>query len=115
NFTGLTPGQEYAFQYLVDGTLKIADPFSEKILSPDDQYISVATYPNLKPYPSGLTTGNVSVVQTNEPGYNWRNTSFSRPDKRNLIIYEMLMRDFTDAHNWQTVIDTLSYLQRLGI
>lgn len=115
NFTGLTPGQEYAFQYLVDGTLKIADPYSEKILSPDDQYINAATYPNLKPYPSGLTTGNVSVVQTNAPGYNWRNTSFAKPDKRNLIIYEMLMRDFTDAHNWQTVIDTLSYLQRLGI
>ena len=32
--TGLTPGTEYAFQYLVDGQLKIADPYSEKILDP---------------------------------------------------------------------------------
>lgn len=113
--TGLTPGQEYAFQYLVDGTLKTADPYSEKILSPDDQYINAATYPGLKAYPSGLTTGNVAVIQTNAPAYNWRNTTFTRPDKHNLIIYELLMRDFTDAHNWQTMIDTLSYLQRLGI
>jgi hypothetical protein len=30
--SGLTPGTEYAFQYLVDGTLKIAEPYSEKIL-----------------------------------------------------------------------------------
>ena len=112
---GLTPGQEYAFQYIVDGALKIADPYSEKILSPDDQYIDAATYPNLKSYPAGLTTGNVTVVQNNAPVYNWGNTSFTKPDKRNLIIYELLMRDFTDAHNWQAMIDTLSYLQRLGI
>ena len=111
----LTPAQEYAFQYLVDGTLKIADPYSEKILATEDQYIDATTYPGLKAYPTGLTTGNVTVVQTNAPSYNWQATSFTRPEKQNLIIYELLMRDFTNAHNWQTVIDTLSYLQRLGI
>ncbi|MGZ8509655.1 MAG: alpha-amylase family glycosyl hydrolase [Chitinophagaceae bacterium] len=113
--TGLAAGTEYAFQYLVDGSLKIADPYSEKILSGDDQYVDAATYPGLKAYPAGLTTGNVTVIQTNEPDYNWQATSFSKPDKRNLVIYELLLRDFTDAHNWQTMIDTLSYLQRLGI
>ena len=113
--TGLTPGTEYAFQYLVDGSLKIADPYSEKILSDEDQYIAAATYPGLKPYPSGLTTGNTTVIQTNAPTYNWQAGSFTKPDKRNLIIYELLLRDFVDAHNWQTMIDTLSYLQRLGI
>lgn len=113
--TGLTPGQEYAFQYLVDGTLKIADPYAEKILSGEDSHIDAATYPDLKPYPAGLTSGNVSVLQTNAPTYNWQSTSFTKPDKRNLVIYELLVRDFTAAHNWQTLIDTLSYLQRLGI
>ncbi len=113
--SGLTSGTEYAFQYVVDGTLKIADPYSEKILSTDDQFIDAASYPNLKPYPTGKTTGNVTVIQTNAPAYNWQATSFTKPDQRNLIIYELLMRDFTDAHNWQTMIDTLSYLQRLGI
>jgi len=113
--TGLTPGTEYAFQYLVDGSLKIADPYSEKILSNEDQHIDAATYPGLKPYPAGLTTGNITVIQTNAPTYNWQAVSFTKPDKRNLIIYELLLRDFTDAHNWQTMIDTLTYLQRLGI
>ena len=50
HITGLTPGTEYAFQYLVDGTLKIADPYAEKILDPynnNDQNISSATYPVL--------------------------------------------------------------------
>ena len=44
--TGLTPGTEYAFQYLVDGILKIADPYSEKILiHANDATIPAATYP----------------------------------------------------------------------
>src|SRR5258705_12072009 len=32
--TGLVPGTEYSFQYLVNTSLKIADPYSEKILDP---------------------------------------------------------------------------------
>lgn len=114
--TGLTPGTEYAYQYLIDGSLKIADYNCEKILDPDnDQYISSSTYPGLKPYPTGKTTGIVSILQTNKPAYSWQVTNFSKPNKQNLVIYELLMRDFTDARNYQTMIDTLSYLQRLGV
>ena len=113
--TGLTPGTEYSFQYLVDGTLKIADPYAEKILESNDQYISSATYPALKAYPTGSTSGVVSILQTDAPVYNWHVNSFSRPDKRNLVIYELLLRDFVAAHDWNTLNDTLNYLKNLGI
>ena len=116
--TGLTPGNEYAFQYLVDGSLKIAEPYAEKILDPynnDDQNIPSSTYPNLKPYPTGLTTGIVSVLQTNAPQYNWQVNNFSKPDKRKLVIYELLVRDFLAAHDWNTLRDTLNYLKGLGV
>ncbi|TMI71370.1 MAG: T9SS type A sorting domain-containing protein [Bacteroidetes bacterium] len=116
--TGLTPGTEYAYQYLVDGTLKIADPYAEKILDPynnNDQGIPASTYPGLKPYPTGLTTGIVSVLQTNAPTYTWVNNNFARPDKRNLFIYELLVRDFVATHDWKTIKDTLTYLKRLGV
>ncbi|HEY6063264.1 MAG TPA: alpha-amylase family glycosyl hydrolase, partial [Chitinophagaceae bacterium] len=114
--TGLTPGTEYAFQYLVDGTLKVGEPYSEKILDPsNDGSITAATYPSLKPYPAGLTTGIVSVVQTNAPGYTWGINNFPRPDKRNLVIYELLLRDFLAAHDWKTLRDTLSYLKTMGV
>ncbi len=96
--TGLAPGTEYAYQYLIDGSLKVADYMTEKVLDPDnDKYIPAATYPNLKSYPAGKTTGIVSVLQTAKPIYNWHVTNFARPDKRNLIIYEMLVRDFVAA------------------
>lgn len=114
--SNLTPGTEYAFQYLVDGNLKVAEPYSEKILDPNnDSFISSTTYPGLKAYPTGLTTGIVSVLQTNAPAYNWAVTNFTRPDKRNLVVYEMLLRDFVAAHDWKTLRDTLSYFKRLGI
>ncbi len=114
--TGLTAGTEYAYQYLVDGSLKVADYNTEKILDPsNDQYISASTYPNLKAYPTGKTSGIVSLLQTAKPAYNWQVSNFTRPDKRNLVIYELLIRDFVATQNFQTVKDTLTYLKRLGV
>lgn len=111
----LTAGTEYAYQYIVDDSIKVADPYTEKILDPsNDQYISSATYPNLKTYPAGQT-GIVSVLRTAEPTYNWTVNNFTKPDKRNLVIYELLVRDFVAAHDWKTVTDSLNYLKALGI
>lgn len=113
---GLTTGTEYAFQYLVDGTLKVGEPYAEKVLDPsNDGFITATTYPSLKPYPTGLTTGVVSVLQTGAPGYTWAVNSFSRPDKKNLVIYELLVRDFIAAHDWKTLKDTLSYFKTMGV
>jgi 1,4-alpha-glucan branching enzyme len=112
---GLTAGTEYAFQYLVDGSLKTGDPYAEKILDPgNDNSISSGTYPGLKQYPAGAS-GIVSVLQTAEPGYTWQNNTFTRPDKKSLVIYELLMRDFIDNHDWNTLRDTLNYLKNLGV
>ncbi|MDO8550140.1 MAG: alpha-amylase family glycosyl hydrolase, partial [Ignavibacteria bacterium] len=112
----LTLGQEYAFQYYVDGELRIADPYTEKVLDPwNDQYITNSTYPNLKPYPSGKTAEPVSVFQTDQVPYSWNITDFQRPEKTDLVIYELLIRDFLAAHDYKTLIDTLNYLKTLGV
>ncbi|MCX6208660.1 MAG: alpha-amylase family glycosyl hydrolase [Bacteroidetes bacterium] len=115
--TGLTAGQEYGFQYVIDGNLKVADYNCEKVLDPwNDQYISAATYPNLMAYPTGKTSGIVSVIQPGKTPFSWQySSSFTRPNKRNLMIYELLVRDFTANHNFQTLKDSLSYLKTLGI
>ena len=113
---GLTPGTEYAYQYLIDNSIKTADPYAQKVLDPDnDGFIDAVTYPNLKPYPTGLTTGIVSVLQTAEPPFNWQVNNFIKPDKRNLVIYELLIRDFTAQHSYQSLIDSLQYLKNIGI
>lgn len=112
----LEPGKEYAYQYLVDGELYIADYYTEKILDPwNDGSISISTYPNLKPYPFGKANGIVSVLQTKKPAYNWQNGPIKRPRAEELVIYELLVRDFTARRNYKTLIDTLNYLQRMGV
>ncbi len=117
----LTPGQEYAYQYFVDGLIRIADPFTHKVLDPaNDQSINSSppgdvVYPNLKTYPYGKTSEIASVFQTNQQQYNWQVTNFQKPDKTNLVIYELLVRDFVSTHWYKTVEDTLNYLKRLGI
>lgn len=111
---GLLPTAEYGFQYLVDGNVKVTDPYVEKILDPvNDPFISSATYPNLKSYPSGKTNGIVGVIEPRS-GYQWKN-NFSKPDKSSLVIYELLMRDFLSNHDFTTLMDTLNYLSKLGI
>jgi hypothetical protein len=114
--TGLTPGTEYGYQYVIDNALKVGDIYTEKVLDPsNDQYISAETYPNLKPYPVNKTSGIVSILQTNKAAYNWQVNSFSKPNKNNLVIYELLIRDFVATQRWKTVKDSLPYLKRLGI
>lgn len=112
----LDPAKEYAYQYWVDGTLKVADPYSEKILDPsNDTYIPSSVYPNLKAYPQGKTTGNVSVIHAQSPKYSWKNNTFRRPDTKDLVIYELHLRDFVGTHSYSTLTDTLNYLSRLGV
>ncbi|REE80035.1 putative secreted protein (Por secretion system target) [Lutibacter oceani] len=107
---------EYAYQYLVDYNIKIADPYSEKILDPwTDQYIKSDNYPNLKAYPDGLTTGYVSTFKINEENYSWNITDFAKPNQDNLIIYEMLVRDFTESDSYTEAITHLDYLASLGV
>lgn len=120
--TGLTPGTEYGFQYLVNETLRLADPYADKILDPDDQYIPAGTYPNLKVYPAEARTdkwyfNRVAVLQTGQIPYSWVVPNFSKPPKEKLVVYELLVRDFFDSNNrnYQNMIDTLSYLKRLGV
>ena len=114
--SGLTPGVEYGFQYLVDNTLKVADPYTQKLLDQfNDPFITNVTYPNLKPYPVGLTSGLVGILQTAEPQYTWQVNNFVKPDKRNLITYELLIRDFTAEHSYQSLIDSIEYLKGIGI
>ena len=114
--SGLAPGSEYAFQYFVDGELRLADPYTEKVLDPwNDQYISSSTYPNLKPYPAGKTEQIVSVFKTIPDAYEWQTQNYQPPAGEDLVIYELLVRDFVAAHDYKTLTDTLEYLQRLGI
>ncbi len=114
--SGLEPDIEYGYQFLIDGKLRLADPYAHKILDPwNDKYIPSQIYPNPKPYPAGKTYGIVSVFKTNPPIYQWQDTNFVAPDYKKLVVYELLIRDFVKSHWIVDVEKKLDYLQQLGI
>ncbi len=116
--TNLVPNQEYIFQYFVDGAIRVADPYCEKISDPwNDKWINntATVYPNLIAYPDGKTEGTASVLETNRPAYNWQVANFDRPDISKLVIYELHFRDFTTEGTVNAAKAKLDYLQNLGV
>jgi 1,4-alpha-glucan branching enzyme len=112
----LEPGETYRFQYLVDGTLAIPDPNTELLVDPsNDQYISEYTYPGIQTLYQGLPEGQFSVIETAKEPFKWDTEDFIPPPEETLVIYELLLRDFLQAHDWKTLTDTLDYLDSLGI
>lgn len=105
--------EEVQYQYVVDG-LSIADPLSELVLDPfNDRYIPSSTYPGIPQYPEGQS-GDISVIYPNKSVYNWE-VDFERPAQEKLVIYELLLRDFFQEHDYKTLIDTLAYFEKLGV
>lgn len=115
--TGLVPQKEYIFQYLVDGDIRIGDPYADKVSDPfsDQEIITQNRHPGLLPYPSGKTDFQATYLQTGQVPYSWKNTSYTRPKPEELNVYELLVRDFDQKRTYQAVIDRLDYLKDLGI
>lgn len=112
----LTPDKQYVFQYLIDGSLCIADPYTSVVADPsNDKYISTDVYPTLPVYPTGKTTGIASVLKPTTAAYTWKNTSFTAPNKDKLVVYELHLRDFTTEGTVKAAISKLGYLQKLGV
>ncbi|MGA9270818.1 MAG: alpha-amylase family glycosyl hydrolase [Lutimonas sp.] len=114
--TGLTPETDYTYQYLVDGSIRIADPYSTTILDEsNDELIDEVTYPNLPDYPTGKTSHAVTLLRTGESQYNWQIDNFQGPKRTDLVIYELLIRDFDELHSFNAVKSRLDYLEELGV
>ena len=119
--SGLDASKEYAFQYILKKktgeTVTTADAYSRKILDPtNDPYIPSSTYPDNKTYPSGgRASGIVSVFKIQADNYSWQVSNFTPPAVDNLVIYEMLLRDFTTSSDINGALQKLDYLKSLGV
>ncbi len=129
--TGLVSGTPYSYQYWVgDQTslpanspalVKTADPFSTLVLSPfdDPEIQTLGVYPNLPAYPAGQER-EVTLLQTG-PGafydYTWSDATnnFVKPSKKDLVIYEVLVRDFDASRSYQSLIDRIDYFKNLNV
>ncbi len=116
---GLSKSDEYTFQYYVGsqegGATRLADPYSTKILDPDnDKYIPASTYSENLTYPDGAI-GIVTAFTIAGDGYTWQNDVVKIEDKGDLVIYELLLRDFTQSGDIAGAYEKLDYIESLGI
>lgn len=111
------------YYYIIDGQ-SVGDPYARLVLDPwNDKYITSDIYPELPPYPAEyVSTVPVAVFQDNFADYNWKVTDFKGADKDNLVIYELLFRDFTGTEGKsdgngtvRLAIEKIPYLKSLGI
>ncbi|WP_291782656.1 alpha-amylase family glycosyl hydrolase [Cecembia sp.] len=113
----LVPGEEYIFQYLIDGAIRIGDPYADKVSDPfhDNEIIQQNRYPGLKPYPDGKTEFQATFLQTAQEPYEWKHLNYNKPAPEELVVYELLIRDFDERRTFKAVVERLDYLKDLGI
>ena len=115
--TGLTANQEYVFQYWVDGVITIGDPYADKVADPwNDEFIPASVH-NAVPTYDRQDLAIATTFETGQTPFAWdaSEDTWQRPDKEDLIVYELLVRDFIGSHDYKDMIDTLDYLVDLGV
>ena len=120
DITGLEANKEYVFQYAVKrpngAMVQVSDAFTHKVVDPNDHYIPEDIYPNKTAYPE-KADGPCAVIQTARKPYAWSEATlnFKRPDRNNLVIYELWVYDFCPTRSFEGVLKRLDYLENLGI
>jgi hypothetical protein len=64
---------------------------------------------------TGISQPFVTAFDREQVPYDWEASTYQRPKRENLVIYELLIRDFLHDHNYQSLTDTLDYFERLGV
>ena len=111
---GFEADKEYRFQYRLgnaSGTdTYVSDPYTEIVYDQwNDQYID-----GVPAFPEGAKA-LVSAFQINRPAYPWQHSDFVVEDKNDLVIYEMLFRDFTTSQDITGAMARLDYIEDLGV
>lgn len=116
--------KDFIYYYLIDGTTSVGDPYAPLVLDPwNDKYISSSVFPDLPQYPTDKVQGvPLALYNPSRQSYTWDVETFNRIDPSELVIYELLIRDFTGTEGQARgngtiagVMGKLDYLQSLGV
>ena len=111
---GFDPDKEYRFQYRLGASsgsdIYVSDPYTEIVYDEwNDQYIE-----GVPAFPAGAKQ-LVSAFQINRPAYDWQHKDFRIEDRNDLVIYELLFRDFTKSMDIEGAMAQLDYISELGV
>ena len=124
----LKDNEYYPYYYLVDGTIKVADPYAKLMLDCySDKWLPTGCFENMPKYPyEKFDDTMLAVYRGDIDDYNWDDATknFNVPDRRSLTIYELLLRDFTGDGSdqdgkkfgtFRTALPKVQYLADLGV
>lgn len=118
--SGLANDQYYPYYFIVDDTYRVGDPYAHLVLDPyNDRYLAADVWPDRPQYPSEIQGVMLGVYRGDIDDYNF--SDFTIPAHDNLIVYEMLFRDFTGTDGLNEgngtvakAIEKIPYIKSLG-
>jgi hypothetical protein len=121
---GLENDRMYGYYFLIDGNLRVGDPYARLVLDPyNDKYLLTDVFPGLPAYPEDKVQNvPLAIYQGNINDYDWKVKDFKGVASSDLIIYELLFRDFTGTEGKaegngtvRAAIEKIPYLKTLGV
>lgn len=112
------------YYYVVDNVYRIADPYAHLVLLPDeDRSLNMdKAWPDRPQYPYDIVTNGAPLAVYRGDMDDYEFDPFTIPDHDNLIIYELLLRDFTGTDgasagngNLRQAMERIPYLKSLGV
>ncbi|MCF0218632.1 MAG: hypothetical protein HUK14_02515 [Muribaculaceae bacterium] len=115
--SGLNRNEYYPYYYLVDGKIKVGDPYAHLVLDPyQDKWLDSKIWPDMPKYPYDLFEDTMlAVYHGAEADYDWEVKDFKIPEHGSLVVYEMLFRDFTAAKTIKGAMSYFTHLTNLGV
>ncbi len=120
--SGLADDQWYPYFFVVDDKYRVGDPYTHMVLDCySDNSLRTSVWRDRPKYPYDKFS-NVMMGCYRGDIDDYTFSDFTIPDHDNLVIYEMLLRDFTSpvnglANGWGTVrlaIDKIPYIKAMG-
>lgn len=121
---GLDNDTMYGYYFLVDGSLRVGDPYARLVLDPyNDKWLATDVFPGLPEYPvDKVQNVPLAIYRGSLNDYEWKVKDFKGVAPSDLIIYELLFRDFTGTEGRadgngtvRQAIEKIPYLKALGV
>lgn len=121
--SGLADDRWYPYYYIVDATVKCADPYANLVLDCySDKWLDPSVWPDMPKYPYDKFDDVMLAVYRGDLNGSYKFSDFTIPDHKNLVVYELLLRDFTGTDGQadgngtvRKAIEKIPYLKSLGV
>lgn len=120
---GLDNSTYYPYYYLVDGKYKVSDPYAHLVLDHlSDKWLEEDVFADRPRYPYSQFDDTMLAVYKGDlhDTYKWQVKDFKVTNPNSLVIYELLLRDFTGTSSTadgtiRQAIEQIPYLNELGV